>query len=127
MTTDTTPNRAPDDASTGIADCTPPPETSGVGAFRVLPDGTGRNYTPMDVPSWRSIEHLMRQARATGGVQPSCDLRESCGCYAVLDLYDDDGAIIADRCIPTARGFRWWYRKVGWRVEQPIAYQRPAR
>lgn len=98
----------------------PPPETTGVGAFRVLPDGTGRNYTVMDVPSWRSIEQLMRQAQATNGLRASCS--NQCDCYAVLDLYDDDITIIADACIPTRRAFQWWYRKVGWRVE-PVRNQ----
>jgi hypothetical protein len=101
--------------------CKPPPETTGVGAFRVLPNGTGRNYTVMDVPSWQSIEWLMRQAEATCGLQPS---HAGCDCYAVLDLYDD-GSIIADFCIPSSRAFRWWRRKVGWRVEEPT-YTRPA-
>lgn len=97
----------------------PPPETTGVGAFRVLPDGSGRNYTVMDVPSWQSIEWLMRQAQATGGLKRSCDGPTPCNCYAVLDLYDEDGSIVADFCIPTRRRFQWWYRKVGWRVETP--------
>lgn len=91
-----------------------------MGAFRALRDGTGRSYTVMEVPSPRAIGHLMRQAEATGGLRPSCNLGRPCGCYAVLDLYDDDG-IIADFCIPTARGFRWWYRKVGWRMERADA------
>lgn len=96
--------------------CKPPPETTGVGALRVLKDGTGRFYTVMEVPSWQSIEWLMRQAEATGALRPSTADDD---CYAVLDLYDDDGSIIADFAIPTARAFRWWYRKVGWRVEEP--------
>jgi hypothetical protein len=95
----------------------PPPEATGVGAFRVLPDGTGRSYTIMDVPSWQSLEQLMRQAQATCGLRPTCEGAAPCGCYAVLDLYDDADCVVADGCIPTRRAFRWWYRKVGWRVE----------
>lgn len=103
----------------------PPPETTGVGAFRVLANGSGRNYTVMDVPSWQSIEQLMRQAQATNGLRPPCNLGHPCDCYAVLDLYDDNGCIIADACIPTRRAFGWWYRKVGWRVE-PVRNAEPA-
>jgi hypothetical protein len=103
--------------------CRPPSETTGVGAFRVLANGQGRSYTLMDVPSWQSIEWLMRQAEATGALRPCCAGPEPCSCYAVLDLYDDSDGIIQDFCIPTARAFRWWYRKVGWRVQTPT-YER---
>lgn len=37
-------------------------------------------------------------------------------CYAVLDICDQDGDIVADRCIPTREVFDWWIKTVELRV-----------
>lgn len=37
-------------------------------------------------------------------------------CYAVLDICDAEGDIVADRCIPTREVFDWWVALVELRV-----------
>lgn len=37
-------------------------------------------------------------------------------CYAVLDVLDVGGDLIADRCIPTRDAFGWWVRAIELRV-----------
>lgn len=37
--------------------------------------------------------------------------------YAILDVFNEDGDIVADFAIPDASCFRYLYSKLGWRVE----------
>lgn len=43
--------------------------------------------------------------------------REHDDCYATLDIRDEDGLILSDRCIPTCEAFTWWVRAVELRVD----------
>lgn len=85
-----------------------------VSAFRVLANGTGRQYSAVWFPKRPrgGIEQLLRQARAFGNVRP-----QGWDAYALLDILDENGDIIQDYTIPNAKAFRWWYRKLDLRVE----------
>ena len=94
------------------ADAFPPlhPDAVALSAFRVLPNGEGRAYTIAEAESGRNaIDHILRMARACGYVTPSAVDDDS---YAVLDVLDDEDAIVQDFAIPTAAAFRWWKRKL---------------
>lgn len=106
MTTDTTPRVLP-----------PPDKPVALTAFRALPDGTGRQYTATTFPKnpWQGCEHMVRMAGHVGYLLPSCS--KDCRHYAVLDVLAEDGDIVHDYCIPTAKAFRWWYRKLNLRIE----------
>ncbi len=86
-------------------------------AIRGLPGGGLRQYTATTFPAnpWQGCEHMLRMARACGFVTRSH--AAPCDCYAVLDVLDEDGEIVQDYCITTARAFRWFRRKLDWRVE----------
>lgn len=92
------------------------PDAVRLSAFRAMPDGSGRQYTVSEAPGGRrAIEHITRTAWHVGYLEPS-HIEEVEKCYAVLDLLDDGDGIVQDMCIPTAKAFRWWYRKLGLRV-----------
>lgn len=96
------------------------PDACALTAFRVLPDGRGRNYT-LAVPESgrRGIKHVIRMARACGFIKPPSHEPS----YAVLDVWADpdvageNWGVIQDFCIPTAEAWRWWYRTLGLRVD----------
>lgn len=95
----------------------PPANAVALTAFRPMPDGTGRQYTATTFPRdpWQGCEMYIRRAGCIGFLTPSSADPDSG--YAVLDVLDDVGDIVADYEIPTARAFKWWYRTMGWRVE----------
>jgi hypothetical protein len=89
------------------------PEAKAISAFRILPNGEGRQYTISEAPSGRAaIERSLRMAAAFGYVD-SAGAPES---YAVLDILNADDLIIQDYVIPTAEAFRWWKRQLHMRV-----------
>jgi hypothetical protein len=94
------------------------PRAVALSAFRGLPDGGSRQYTATTFPRdpWQGCERMTRMGWYVGYLKPSCV--GECRCYAVLDVQDDEGDIVQDFCIPTAKAFRWWYRQMHWRVEQ---------
>lgn len=86
------------------------PDAHSFGALRPVGNGA-RHYEPRWAgPKW--AEQLFRMAKATGQVKP-CGTAPS---YALLDVLDADGDLMQTYAIPNARAFRWWYRKVGWRL-----------
>lgn len=91
------------------------PNVTSLGALRPVGE-TGRTFGPAGVEGpttlarHRPVEHIFRMAVATGMVGPHKD-----DDYAVLDCYDDNLDIIEDWGIRDARGFRFLYRKLGWR------------
>jgi hypothetical protein len=88
----------------------PPAAATGLSALRVLTDGEPRQYSAVEFTrGWWGLERFIRTLRAVGFIRPST--RRSGG-YAVLDVLDADGDIIADYDIPTARAFRYVKRKL---------------
>jgi hypothetical protein len=83
-------------------------------AFRVLPDGRGRQYTATTFPRnpYQGCERTIRMASKCGFVTaPSRD------CYALLDVIDAEGEYLEGFGIPTAQAFRWFKRVLHWQVE----------
>jgi hypothetical protein len=71
----------------------PPAGTVALTAFRELPDGRGRQYTESwfaDDP-WRGCEHFIRMCGAIGLLLDSGPGHA----YALLDVIDEDGGILA--------------------------------
>ena len=58
---------------------------------------------------WAGVERFIRTLRALGYVRPSGVAKDG---YAVLDVLDAEGDIIADYDIPTAHAFRYVKRKL---------------
>lgn len=88
----------------------PPAEAIGLSAVRALPDGSMRQYSAVDFrQGWPGVDQFIRTLRAVGFVRPSS--RDMAG-YAVLDVIDTDGDLIADYDIPTAAAFRYVKRKL---------------
>ena len=90
------------------------PRAVALAAFRVLPNGEGREYTATTFPCdpWQGCERMIRMAREVGFVTAS----KAVDGYAVLDVLDKDGDVIQDYAIPTARAFQWFKRKLHWVV-----------
>lgn len=93
-------------------------EAHTLGAFRGC-DAHGRehgiNYEAvMEWTGLAAVDQVLQVAEREG---IWCALRDDDdydhrGCYAVLDVCDDIGDIIDDRCIPTPEAFAWWVRTV---------------
>jgi hypothetical protein len=93
------------------------PEAAAITAFRVLRNGTGRQYTAttwLNDP-WGGVEHAVRTGHKLGFLRPSST--DPASGYAVLDVLDADGNIVQDFEIATARAFQWFKRRYGWTVE----------
>lgn len=91
----------------------PPAEARGLSAVRGLRDGSMRQYTGVEWQTWNGVEHFIRTLRALGYVKPT----STAPSYAVLDVLDAAGDIIADYDVPTAAAFRYIKRKLQLRVE----------
>lgn len=89
--------------------------TVALSAFRELPDGRVREYsaTTFTRDPWLGCNHILRMAKAVGFVTAE----RTPGAYAMLDAIDQDGDILQSFAITSARAFRWFYRKLHWRVE----------
>lgn len=94
------------------------PDARALTAFRVLPDGRGRNYTA-SVPArgWAGVDRIIRMANACGLIRPSGYEQY----YAILDVLSDPdtGEVIQDYVIPVMpcnEAWRWWYRTLNLRV-----------
>jgi hypothetical protein len=83
-------------------------------AFRVLPNGEGRQYSATTFPRdpWQGCERMIRTGFKLGF------LLEGNDGYAVLDVLDEDGDIVQDFTIRDARAFQYFKRKLHWRVEE---------
>jgi hypothetical protein len=92
----------------------PPAEAVALTAFRELPDGRGRKYTEAWFPSdpWRGCEHFIRTCGALGFLRESSPAKA----YALLDVVDEDGEIVATYDVPHAQAWRFIYRKLQLRI-----------
>jgi hypothetical protein len=83
-------------------------------AFRVLPNGDSRQYTATTFRprAFSGCEQVIRMAHAFGYLAGEGERY-----YAVLDVLDKDGDIVQDFAIRDATAFRWFYRKLHWRIE----------
>lgn len=94
--------------STGLL--RPPVAATGLSAVRALPDGSMRQYSAVGFrQGWSGVDQFIRTLRAVGFVRPSS--RDTAG-YAVLDVLNADGDLIADYDVPTAVAFRYVKRKL---------------
>lgn len=88
----------------------PPAEAAGLSAVRALSDGSMRQYSSVEFArGWHGVEHFIRTLRVVGHVRPSST--DGSG-YAVLDVLDREGDIVADYDIPTSAAFRYVRRKL---------------
>ena len=95
----------------------PPADAVALTAFRELPDGRARQYTESWTPGnpWQGCEHFIRTCGSLGYLRASASSEHS---YAVLDAVSKDGDILATYDIPSARAFRFIYRKLHLRVAE---------
>jgi hypothetical protein len=84
------------------------------GAYREF---CGRQYTESWLPGdpWRGCEHFTRMCGALGFLRESSPAHA----YALLDVLDEDGEILATYDIPHAGAFRFIYRKLHLRNTKP--------
>jgi hypothetical protein len=94
----------------------PPPGAVALTAFRELPDGRARQYTEAWTPGnpWQGCERFIRMCAYVGYLRDSTPEHS----YAVLDAIGENGDILATYDIPTARAFRFIYRKLHLRVAE---------
>ncbi len=98
----------------------PPAAAVGLSAIRAVTEngvqGVTRRYSTTEFRSgWSGVEHFIRILRAVGYVKPSSAEPS----YAVLDVLDAQGDIIAEYNVPTARAFAFIKRKLKLVVERP--------
>lgn len=95
----------------------PPPEAVALSAFRPLPSGVGRQYSATTFPQdpWQGCEHMIRTGAHLGMIEEST--ADPAHGYAVLDVLNADGDIVADYAITDARAFQYLKRKLHWVVE----------
>lgn len=87
----------------------PPADAVGLGAIRILKNGTMRQYSAVEFNrGWNGVEHFVRTLRVLGYVKPSSSERSA----GVLDVINADGDIIGDYDIPTAAALRYIKRKL---------------
>jgi hypothetical protein len=98
-----------------IAD--PPREAVALSMFREGRNGNGIRYSAVTFPQnpWRGCERMIRMARAVGWISDSKAAHASA--YAVLDVLDAQGDVIADYAIVDARAFASLKKKLGLVVE----------
>lgn len=91
------------------------PTAHALSAFRILPDGRGRAYSATTFPRdpYGGCEQFIRMCRFIGLIADE----PVEGSYAVLDVLDENGDIVQDFSIPTARGFQFVKRKLNLVVE----------
>jgi hypothetical protein len=94
---------------------TPPADAVALTAFRELASGRGVKYTEAWFPAnpWQGCEHFIRTCGALGFLrESSADFKA----YALLDVVDEDGEIVATYDVTTAQAWRYIYRKLKLRV-----------
>lgn len=82
-----------------------------LGAFRACEHGLGIRYElAMDGKiSATGVDVAVRAAKRAGALHDAYGPTHA-ACYAVLDLLDARGDIVADYCIPTREAWEWWQR-----------------
>lgn len=90
------------------------PEAHALTMFRALADGRGRQYTAVTFPHdpWQGCERTIRIAKAFGWVSEPTP-----NAYGVLDVLNENGDIVQDFSVPTARAFQSLKRKLDLRVD----------
>ena len=68
---------------------------------------------------WRGREHFIRTCGALGFLRESTSEHA----YALLDVLDEDGEVLATYDSPPARAFRFIYRKLHLRVAKSPAFE----
>jgi hypothetical protein len=94
------------------------PSAHALTLFRVLNNGAGRAYTAVTFPQdpWQGCERTIRMGKAVGWVKDPTD-----DAYGVLDVLNEDGDIVQDFSVPTARAFQCLKRRLDLRVEMTDA------
>ena len=87
----------------------PPATARGLSALRALRNGAARQYSAVEWETWNGVEHAVRTYYKLGFIRPSSAQTDG---YAVLDVLDPEGDIIADYDVVTAEGFRYIKRKL---------------
>jgi hypothetical protein len=82
--------------------------------FRILRDGTGRQYTATTFPRdpLEGCEHFIRTGRALGFLSDDAG-----SAYGVLDVLNENGDVVQDFGVRDAKAFQWIKRKLNLRVE----------
>jgi hypothetical protein len=82
--------------------------------FRILPGGGARTYTVVTFrrDPWQGCERTIRMGLKVGWLADS-----GAAGYAVLDVLDEDDAIIQDFTVTTSQAFQQLKRRLGLRVE----------
>lgn len=91
----------------------PPPGAVGLSAVRALGDGSVRQYTGVEFVHAAGVRRFLHRLSKLGYLQRA----GADQIYAVLDVLDRSGDIIADFAIPTRRAFVYIYRKLKLRVD----------
>jgi hypothetical protein len=92
-----------------------PKDAVGFSAFRVLHGGKGRQYTACEMrKGWQGVERFVRICQKIGYLKPWTESNDG---YAVLDVIDAGGDIVADFNVPTAAAFRYIKRQLKLAVE----------
>ena len=101
------------------------PAAHALSVFRMLPSGEGRAYTAVTFPQdpWRGCERFVRTCLALGWVRHAGWERDP---YGVLDVLDEDGDIVQDYAIPSAKAFQRIKCKLDLRVESTDGEEVPA-
>jgi hypothetical protein len=86
------------------------PDASALALYRPVGED-GREYTAAE-GTRPMMDHALRVARAVGYIGTPAEGEP----YAILDVRDDADDTVQDFPIPTARAFRWWYRRLGARL-----------
>jgi hypothetical protein len=91
-----------------------PAQAHGLTLFRILPNGEGRTYTATTFPlaPYQGCERMVRMARSVGWIAESDDS------YGLLEVLDENGDILADYDIPTARAFAALKKKLNVVIEE---------
>ncbi len=91
-----------------------PPEAHALTIFRAGNNGDGISYSAVTFPKdpYAGCERSVRMFQAVGYISDSFAVQ-----YAVLDVLDKEGDIIADFTIPDAHGFQGIKKKLGLVVE----------
>lgn len=97
-----------------------PRSAIGFSAFRILPNGEGRQYTACEMRrGWQGVERFLRICSAVGYVVPWVDSSKDVS-YAVLDVINAEGDIVTDFNVPTAKAFRYVKQKLDLAVESSV-------
>lgn len=94
------------------------PDATALTALRPLPNGQHRSYTVAETtnPADRNaaVRRLVHIGSRLGYLARPTEGEDA---YAVLDVLGEGDDLLDTFAITTRRGFEWYYRKLGWRVD----------